>query len=202
MYTKYKKLQEELADKVITKDSFESIKTICGVDVSYKKNLACASAVIVDRKTLNVIESANSKSMVKQPYVPGLFFLREAAPAISVVKSLQNKFDLLLVDGHGQLHPRRCGFACYIGLTLDKPTIGVAKALLCGKIKNDRVLVDNKVLGMIIENKKPLFVSVGHKISLNTATKIVSELIKPKHWLPEPLRIADLYSKDHIDFKS
>lgn len=140
--------------------------------------------------------------MVKQPYVPGLFFLGEAAPAISVVKSLQNKFDLLLVDGHGQLHPRRCGLACYIGLTLDKPTIGVAKALLCGKIKNDRVLVDNKVLGMIIENKKPLFVSVGHKISLNTATKIVSELIKPKRWLPEPLRIADLYSKDHIDFKS
>ncbi|MEW6044535.1 MAG: endonuclease V [Thermoproteota archaeon] len=194
MHLQYLKLQEKLAGKVVTKDSFESIKTVCAVDVSYKNKMAFASAVIVDKKTLQIIEHIDSKSAVTSPYVPGLLFLREAPPAMAAL-GLKNNYDLLLVDGHGQLHPRKCGLACYLGLALDKPTIGVAKSLLCGKIKNDFVLVDGKKLGAVIRTKKTLFVSVGHKISLKTAKDVVADLIKAGQWVPEPLRLADLYSK-------
>lgn len=191
------KQQEKLAKKVVTKDAFRSIKTVCGVDVAYKNNVAFSSAIIVGRKDLEIIESSNAKTVVNQPYVPGLLFLREAEPVLSALKSLKNNYDLLLVDGHGQLHPRKCGLACHLGLVLNKPTIGAAKSLLCGQIKGDFVELDGKILGTIIENKpkKRIFVSVGHKINLTTATKIVQELIRQNEWLPEPLRIADLYSK-------
>lgn len=198
MYSIYEKLQEQLATQVITKDCFESIKTVCGVDVSYTNNDASAAAVSIDKQTLKIVEAVKSRSSVHWNYVPGLLFLREAKPAISAIKLLQKKYDLLLVDGHGQLHPRRFGLACYLGLALDKPTIGVAKTLLCGQVCGNNVTIDGKVFGMMIPIKKSIYVSVGHKISLDSATKIVSELVKKGEWYPEPLRLADLYSKNSI----
>lgn len=195
MHTQYLKLQEKLASKVVTEDSFESIKTICAVDVSYKNKTAFASAVIVDKKSFQLVEYVNFRNVITSPYMPGLLFLREAPPALAALGSLKNDYDLLMVDGHGQLHPRKCGLACYLGLALDKPAVGVAKNLLCGKIKNEFVLVDGEILGAVVRTKKTVFVSVGHKISLKTAVNIVAEMIKPGQWLPEPLRIADIYSK-------
>jgi deoxyribonuclease V len=196
-YSDLIKQQEDLAKKVITKNSFKTIKTVCGVDVSYKNNVAYASAVLFDTKRFEQIELANTKTTIKQPYIPSFLFLREAAPILTTLKLLKNDFDLLLADGHGQLHPRKCGLACYLGLTLNKPTIGVAKSLLCGKIVDNFVVLNGKVLGAVIENKmnKKIYVSVGHKISLNTAKKLVKGLIKENEWLPEPLRLADQYSK-------
>lgn len=196
-YSDLAKEQEELAKQVITKNSFKVIKTVCGVDVAYKNNIAFASAVIFDKKRFEQIESVNTKVVVKYPYIPGYLFLREAEPVISALKLLKNKYDLLLVDGHGRLHPRRCGFACYLGITLNKPTIGVAKSLLCGQPRDNFVELGGDILGAIIQNKpnKRVFVSVGNKISLKSATKIVQELVKKNEWMPEPLRLADLYSK-------
>jgi deoxyribonuclease V len=196
-YSDLIKQQEDLAKKVITKNSFKTIRAICGVDVSYKNNLAYTSAVIFDRKKLEQIELKVTKTVIKHAYVPGLLFLREEKPMMTTLKLLKNDFDLLLVDGNGQLHPRRCGLACHIGLILDKPTIGVAKSFLCGKINNSFVELDGKVIGKIIENKpnKKIYVSIGHKINLRTATTIVRQLIKENEWLPEPLRLADYYSK-------
>lgn len=89
MHLQYLKLQEKLAGKVVTKDSFESIKTVCAVDVSYKNKMAFASAVIVDKKTLQIIEHIDSKSAVTSPYVPGLLFLREAPPAMAALGQKQ-----------------------------------------------------------------------------------------------------------------
>lgn len=79
---------------------------------------------------------------------------------------------------------------------INKPVIGVAKSLLCGVVKNSRVEINGKMLGYEIKRqKKKIYVSVGHKINLKTAVKIVTELIIKDHWYPEPLRLADLYSK-------
>jgi deoxyribonuclease V len=196
-YSNIIKQQEALSKKVVAKNTFQVIKSICGVDVSYKNNMAFASAVILERKNFEQLELVNKKVSVKQPYVPGLLFLREAEPVLSTLKLLKNDFDLLLVDGHGQLHPRKCGLASYLGLILNKPTIGVAKRLLCGQRKDNLVTYNGKILGTVVETKpnKKVFVSVGHKISLKTATEIVQELIKENEWLPEPLRLADYYSK-------
>jgi deoxyribonuclease V len=197
-------LQKEIAKDVISEDTLhKKIESICGVDVSYRRNTAYCSAVIMKENTLDLIESVNTKSVVKHPYIPGLFVLRESEPILTTLKLLKNHYDLLLIDGHGVLHPRKCGLASYIGVLIDKPTIGVAKSILCGSIMEDQsVQYDGTVLGFTIkkEGKKQIYVSVGHKISLTTAIQIIKRLIKKEEWVPEPLRIADLNSKNYLNF--
>jgi deoxyribonuclease V len=204
IYSEVIELQKEIAKNVIAEDTLhKKIEYICGIDVSYKKDTAYCSAVIMKKNNLELIESVNAKSVVRHPYVPGLFILRESEPILNTLKLLKNQFDLLLIDGHGLLHPRKCGLASYIGVLIDRPTIGVAKSLLCGSIKKDQFIeYDDTVLGFTIkkEDKKQIYVSVGHKISLTTAIRIIKNLIKNEEWIPEPLRIADLNSKDHLNF--
>ena len=196
---KIKKLQEELSQKVISKNILPlKIEKICAVDVSYDEKRAYCSAVILDRKTLEILESKNSSFMVSAPYVPGFFMIREAKPILQTLKRLKTNFDILLIDGNGILHPRKCGLACYVGLKLDKPTIGIAKKLLCGKVKdNGKVELDGDLVGHRIKNQKEIFVSIGHKINLQTATKLVKELVFEEHWYPEPLRVADKNSRNY-----
>jgi len=131
LYQKTIKLQEKLASEVITKNiPRTNFQKICGADVSYKNDMAFCSAVIYDKKLKTVIESANSKIKSTTPYIPGLFMLKESKPIITVLKKLKQSFDVLLVDGNGQLHPRYCGLACYVGIKCNVPTIGVAKKIL------------------------------------------------------------------------
>jgi deoxyribonuclease V len=199
IYSDAIELQREIAKKVIAEDILhKEIEYICGIDVSYKMNAAYCSAAIIKKNTLELIESVDSKSVVRHPYISGLFILRESKPILTTLKSLKNHFDLLLIDGHGLLHPRKCGLASYIGVLIDKPTIGVAKSLLCGSIMEDQSIeYDGTVLGFTIkkEGKKQIYVSVGHKISLTTAIQIIKKITKKEEWIPEPLRIADLNSK-------
>jgi len=133
-----------------------------------------------------VVESVGTKSTVTHPYIPGLLMLREAEPIFQTIRALKNDYDLLLVDGHGQLHPRKCGLACYVGVTLDKPAIGVAKSRLCGTVRHDGFIeLGGEVLGCLLGK---LYISVGHRVSLKTAVEIVK-------LGTEPLRLADIHSK-------
>ena len=188
-----------MAKRIITKDNEGfKIKYVCGVDVSYKHNIAYCSATVIDKDSLSIVESANTITVVDQPYIPGLFILREYKPIINVLKLVKKEFQILLVDGHGVLHPRRCGLASYIGVMINKPTIGVAKSLLCGFVRKDKSIeFGGDVLGFQIRScdKKHIYVSIGHQISLGTAVKIVKELTRKGQWIPEPLRIADISSK-------
>ena len=201
-YTKIIELQNDFSKKVITHDYLNNnnIRNVCGIDVSYKDSNAFCSAVIVNKNTLEIIEIVNEKSIFYYPYIPGLFMLREGEPLLKIVRLLKNLFDVLLIDGHGILHPRQCGLASYVGIMIDKPTIGVAKNLLCGSILESNFVEYNKtILGYRIKknNKKDIYVSVGHKISLETSIDIVKKLTKKSEFIPEPLRIADIYSKKH-----
>ena len=156
--------------------------------------------MIVNKNTLEIIEIVNEKSTISYPYIPGLFMLREGEPLLKIGRLLKNLFDVLLIDGHGILHPRKCGLASYVGIMIDKPTIGVAKNLLCGSILRSSYVEYNKtILGYTIKknNKKNIYVSVGHKISLETSVDIAKKLTKKSEFIPEPLRIADNYSKKH-----
>ena len=154
------------------------------------------------KNTLEIVEVVKNKSIIKYPYIPGLFILRESNPIRHILKLLKNPFQLLLIDGHGILHPRRCGLACYIGMVTNNPTIGVAKSLLCGSIEQDSfVKYDKDVLGYAIKReegklKKMIYVSISHKIRLLTSIQLVRSLTKIGV-IPEPLRIADIVSKDH-----
>lgn len=200
-FTYFVNLQKEIAKKVIDYDCLNNeINNICGIDVAYKNNIAFCSALIVNKRTLEIIESINHKSIVNYPYIPGLLILRESESILSVLKLIKNSYDILLIDAHGVLHPRKCGLACYIGVIIDKPTIGVAKKLLCGHIMKDNYIEYNgEILGYRIKktNKKDIYVSIGHKIGLATATNIVMDLIKDNERLPEPLRLADINSKQY-----
>ena len=130
--------------------------------------------------------------------------LREAVPITSTLKLLKNPYDVLLIDGHGQLHPRRGGLACYLGVVLDKPTIGIAKLLLCGDQRKDQfVEMEGEILGFRMVTKrasKGLYVSVGNKLSLKSAIQLSVDLIKNTQSIPEPLRIADINSKNKSNF--
>ena len=186
------RLQKNIAKKVVSaKDGFGGISRICGVDIAYdgsNSSIAYCSAVIMDRNMQQVVESIDVQTIVKYPYVPGLLMLREAEPIFYTLKSLKSTYDLLLIDGHGLLHPRKCGLACYIGVTLDKPTIGVAKSRLCGTVRPDGfVELDGEILGYAISKK--MYISVGHRITLKTAITLVKELGI------EPLRLADVNSR-------
>jgi len=199
-------LQKEIAKKIIEYDCINSkINNICGVDIAYKNNIAFCSALVVNKKTLEIVESINYKNIVNHPYISSLLMLRESESIISILKLIKSPYDILLIDAHGILHPRRCGMACYVGVMIDKPTIGVAKNLLCGRILKDNYIEYNgKILGYRIKktNKKEIYVSVGHKISLATATNIVMDLIKKDECLPEPLRLADINSKKYKSINS
>ncbi|MGI0004986.1 MAG: endonuclease V [Nitrososphaera sp.] len=185
-------MQKEIAGKVVARDDFSGkIELVCGVDVSYRQGVAHCSAAVTDL-SFNMVEQASTASPVTQPYIPGLFMLREAGPVLRTLKRIR-RYDLLLVDGHGQLHPRRCGLACFVGVTLDRPAIGVAKSILCGKVKGENIELACQVLGRLVNGR--LYVSVGHRISLGTAADIVKRLVAEKSWMPEPLRLADEMSK-------
>ena len=199
LYSDTARHQEEVAKKVLAKDNFDvEIKYVCGVDVSYKNNIGYCSATVLDKDTLNAVECTNTIVIIDQSYIPGLFMLREYKPIVNALQMLKREFQILLVDGHGLLHPRRCGLACYVGIMMDKPTIGVAKSLLCGLVREDKfVEFGGHILGFQIAkgHKKHLYVSIGHRVSLGSAIHIVKELTRPDQLIPEPLRIAHINSK-------
>jgi deoxyribonuclease V len=199
-------IQNEISTKLITDDIIDNIEKICGIDISYGNEMAYCSAVITNTE-FNIEATVNVKCKIKYPYIPGLFFLRESGPLLKTLDLLKdesdNDFDVLLIDGHGILHPRKCGLASYIGYSIDKPTIGVAKCLLCGSVKKDHfVEYDQTILGYEIKKrgKRPTYVSPGHNISLIKSIQIVENLTKNGERLPEPLKLADLNSKNYINF--
>jgi len=195
LYTDAVELQLQIARQVIDSDDFGEIKSICAVDVSYDDSNAYCSAVVMSR-SCEPTEYANTMSKIESPYVPGLLMLRESPPILRTLKKLRNGYDLLLVDGHGLLHPRKCGIACYLGVRLDKPTIGIAKSLLCGTLKSKgSVELDGEILGHTIgEGRKMLYISVGHRISLGSAVSLVLELGKGA--IPKAMKQADKNSKE------
>ena len=157
-------------------------------------------AVVINKEKFEITETAISKSEIKNPYIPGLFILRESAPILQTLKLITKPFQLLLVDGHGILHPRRCGLACYIGIVTNLPTIGVAKNLLCGCVQSSNfVSHKGEILGYALKAKnnsnKIAYISVGHKISLTTSIQLVESMTRTNQFIPEPLRVADKLSK-------
>lgn len=188
------RLQQEIAEQVVELDGQLQVSKICAADVAYDGQSAYCSAVVVSRSG-EMLEYADLASAIEHPYVPGFLMLREAPPIFATLSKLESNYDLLLVDGHGRLHPRRAGIACYLGVKLGKPCIGVAKSLLCGTARSDgSIELDGLVLGHAIgSGKNSLYVSVGYRVSLSTAVSLVREL--GKGGTPEALRLADSRSK-------
>lgn len=202
-------LQKQLKKKIILRKSFRRVDRIAGVDVSFsrKNNRICAAVVVVSFPELKVIDSVRQKGIVKFPYIPGLLTFREGPIIISALNKLKTKPDVIIFDGQGIAHPRRMGIATHLGILLDKPTVGCAKSLLWGKFSEPAnkkgvysSLFDSKtgeVIGAVVRTRKdvkPVFVSSGYKIDLNSAVKLILTC-SPKFRIPQPLRLAHQLSK-------
>lgn len=209
--------QSELSQRIIVENDFiKPIKVIAGCDVEYNTddNFISAAIVLLDYQNKEILEVQTHSMELTFPYIPGLFSYREMPPIIGAYRKLQIKPDIICCDGHGIAHPRRFGLASHLGIELDIPTIGCAKKKLYGKFFEPKIergaksdLIDEntgEVIGNVLRtqsNVKPVFVSVGHKVNLNTACEIVLNL-SDKYRLPETTRIADAYAlEEFLKFK-
>jgi len=185
-------LQEKNAGLVIREDLFDSAKRVAGVDVAYDGDDAYAACVVMD-EDVRVAEVGYFRSKAAFPYIPSYLSFREAEPAIGAAREVSD-FDILLVNGHGVAHPRGCGLASQIGLILDATTIGVATSMLTKEAGSagpaPYLMLEGRMVGARLgAPRKPIYVSVGHRVRLDTAVKIVGKLVLSAG-LPEPLKAA------------
>lgn len=194
-------MQKRLAKKLIFKDTIpETVTYVAGVDVAYLGGTSIGAVVVLELPLLSHVESQVSHTKTHFPYVPTLLSFREIPPAYSAIRKLDSEPDVFLVDGQGYAHPYGLGFASHLGLVLNKPTIGVAKSFLWGKVKHvwEQDWAPLTSRGVIVgaevvtkSGKKPVYVSVGHKVSLERAIKIVKGCVR-KYRVVEPIRRAHM----------
>ena len=202
-----KVIQEKLRHQVITEDCLGKVSYVAGVDVGFKENytITQAAVAVLSFPELEPLETAIAQIPTTFPYIPGYLSFREIPAILKVMGQLQTIPDLILCDGQGLAHPRRFGLACHLGVLLDIPTIGVAKSLFIGKHEtvatekgNWTPLLDkDETIGIVLRsrtNVKPLYVSIGHKISLLTAKDYTIKCLT-KYRLPETTRWADKLSR-------
>ncbi|PIY59927.1 hypothetical protein COY95_04475, partial [Candidatus Woesearchaeota archaeon CG_4_10_14_0_8_um_filter_47_5] len=152
-YDKLRKEQTALAKKLVLKDRFEKIQTIAGIEHLAIGTSIFSQIVVCDAHTLGVLDKKYAVKEVAFPNVSGLLAYRLLPAALDAYQRLQRTPDIILVMGHGVLHPRGCGFASHLGLVLDKPTIGIAHKLIAGTIDDDNVLLKGKVMGKLLHTK-------------------------------------------------
>lgn len=199
-------IQETLRDHLILSGDPGEVSLVAGADASYMKGSDVIHAVVVVLRypDLTVVERVFATAVTGFPYIPGLLAFREGPALIEAFRRVRSEPDVLFFDGHGIAHPRGLGIASHMGLLLDRPAIGVAKSLLTGSAAKPGfmrgsmtpVLRDGETIGMAVRTKegtKPVYVSVGHRISLEAAVDLVLATARG-YRLPEPTRQAHLLS--------
>ncbi|MCZ6636197.1 MAG: deoxyribonuclease V [bacterium] len=195
-------IQNALREQVIREDRLENVRYVAGVDVGFEaQNTITHAAVAVLRfPELELHEQATAIRKTSFPYVPGLLSFREIPAILDALNQLTQTPDLLLCDGQGLAHPRRFGLACHLGVLTDLPSIGVAKSRLIGKQdpvpekKGNWVPLTDKAetIGAVLRSRtgvNPLYISIGHRISLPTAIDYVMRCLT-RYRLPETTRHA------------
>ncbi|MCD6489976.1 MAG: deoxyribonuclease V [Thermodesulfobacterium sp.] len=202
--TKLEEIQLDCAKKIIKRDVLKEIKTIGGIDVTFESSKenptkAWACIVIIKFPSLKVLYHKIVEDVVNFPYIPTFLAFRELPLILKLYKNLKFKPNVFFVDGHGISHPRGCGIASHFGVETGAITVGVAKKKLCGNhmsLNEKRgsysyLVYNNEVVGAVLRTKdkvKPVYVSIGHKISLEKAIELV--LKTSIYRIPEPLRLA------------
>jgi deoxyribonuclease V len=198
-----KAIQLELRSQVIIEDRLDTVNYVAGVDVGFENNYAISKAAVavLSFPELQLVETAIAKIPTTFPYIPGFLSFREIPAILKALEQITTIPDLILCDGQGLAHPRRFGIACHLGVILDMATIGAAKSLLVGqyeKLAPDKgswqpLIHRQETVGAIVRtrsNVKPMYVSVGHKLSLKSAIEYVLKCTT-KYRLPETTRWAD-----------
>jgi deoxyribonuclease V len=194
--------QRALAERVRPVDDLGPVNSVAGVDVGFEEGntVARAAVVVLEFPLLLPIAAAVARRPVTFPYVPGLLAYRELPAIFGAFEQLDTEADLILVDGQGRAHPRRFGIACHLGVLLDKPTIGCAKSVLVGRAEPPAdpvgawtpLVHKGETVGASLRTRRgtnPIYVSVGHRVRLETAIALVLDCCKG-YRLPEPTRLA------------
>jgi len=199
-------IQEDLLGKLILRDEGipDPLRTIAGADISYDRgsDLFFAAVVLMDYPGLTLREEASFSARVSFPYIPGLLTFREGPPLLAAFAKLAQTPDCVLFDGQGIAHPRGIGLASHLGLLLDLPAIGCAKSRLVGAHEpvgekrgcRQALIHKGREVGAAVrtrERVRPVFVSPGHRISLERAVELVLACCRG-YRLPEPLRRAHI----------
>jgi deoxyribonuclease V len=210
-------IQRRLRSRLITEDDppglRDRLRVVAGVDNAYVQRpdgttLGVGVAVALRFPELEPVEWSVTTRPVQFPYVPGLLAFREVPVMLAALDGLQQPPDLVLVDAHGYAHPRRFGAASHLGVLLDRPTIGCAKSRLVGRFAElgaepgaRTPLMDRgEVVGEVIRQRAggaPLFVSIGHRLSLASSVELVLACYRAgsRNRMPEPTRLADARTK-------
>ncbi|MEM3398193.1 MAG: endonuclease V [Nitrososphaerota archaeon] len=177
------------------------VETVLAVDSAYKGELMITVGVLWSLKSEETISVAQVLSKPTYEYIPGLLFMREAPSIIEVVEKISREhiWDLLVVDGHGILHPRKAGLAVIVGFILDKPTLGLAKKLLVGMEAGEGckgpVYLEGRILGFWFKNKRRFYASPGYKVRVEE----IPEIINIMGGYPKPLELADRLARKKIN---
>ncbi len=214
----YTAIQNELKQGISLCDSFElsAVKTVAGVDLAYWQNggeeYAVCCIVVIDADTRKVIEKKHFSGKIEVPYMPGFLAFRELPLVLKTADLLETSPDIFVFDGNGYLHPRHMGIATHASFYLDKPTVGIAKTYFRVDKQTDYIEPENEagsytdiVIGGEVYGRalrthkdvKPVFVSVGNHISLDTACELAMRLTDKESHIPVPTRLADL--ETHIE---
>ncbi|WP_322490530.1 deoxyribonuclease V [Chloroflexus sp.] len=194
--------QQALRQRVVLRDAFGELRLVAGVDAGFVQDGAVirAAVVVLRFPELAPVDYALVYQPVTFPYVPGLLAFREAPAIIAALDRLREAPDLVICDGHGIAHPRRCGIACHIGVLLDLPTIGCAKQRLVGRFtppvpeRGARCPLSDghEQIGWVLRTRadaQPVFVSPGHRVSLDRTPELVMACTT-RFRLPETTRFA------------
>lgn len=196
-------LQKQLTDRVIEEDQLGTVNTVAGADLAFDGETAFAGVVVLRLPGLEEVERCFVRRTLRFPYVPGLLSFRECPALLAAFERLRTEPDLILIDGHGRAHPRGFGIACHMGVLLDKPTIGCAKSVLVGEYrepgaragKATPLIYHGARVGVVLrtrDNTRPIYVTVGNRVSLDSAVKLVRRCVDGFR-IPKPTREADHY---------
>lgn len=205
-------VQNKLNKYIILKNDldYKKLQKVAGVDLAYWKQsneeYATCCIVVMDYNTNEILEKVHVVGQINFPYIPGCLAFRELPLVLEAVKKLKMNPDVYVFDGNGYLHPYHMGIATHAGIYLNKPTIGVAKSYY--KIDNtDFIIPDNiegaytnivihdEIYGRVLRTHKgvkPIFLSAGNYIDLETSTQIISSLVTKESHIPIPTRLADI----------
>lgn len=204
--TEWKGIQLELSKRIVKQDDFnlENIRTIGGMDITFKdlyKNptKAWVSIVIVDINTMKQIYEKIIETVIEVPYKATFLAFRELPLLLEIYNQLEQKPDIFMIDGHGYAHPRRLGIASHFGVLTNEVTIGVAKRILCGRherltynVRKKPIIYNDETIGMARANthSSRIYISIGNRISLDTAVEVTEKCCKPNERIPYPIKLA------------
>ena len=198
----WKATQRELAARVVVAPLDPLPRFVAGADCAFSpdKSTAFAAAVVYDRVDRRVVEVAHAAEPVGAPYVPGFLSFREGPAVLAALRNLRHEYGVVCFDGQGVAHPRRCGLATHMAVTLGVPGVGVAKSRYIGTHAELPAAAGSVVplmdkaeqIGVVLRTRdgvNPLFVSVGHLVDLPSAVALVLDCCRVR--VPEPTRQAD-----------